>query len=295
MALSEPRIIYGIHSMSPYRRSDGLPYGLLKVIGSANLSLSSEVELLYAGSNKAAWAAEAKTLSSEFTAKVKAYPNFLFELFLGATVTQVGVDSAGNVTALTNIFGTTAMSATIGIASVGIIPTTGAANLKFGKYVVKVVSASTVNIYGLVDIDFARGTDAVYQDDTLKLLAADVTITTGGNTDVAALGIRLVGGSGTIGMTVGDTAGFDVKPPSVSSTEIVVGASTTTFPSFGAVLLAQKRATGELFEIDALNCVASGLPIALEEQAFSQPEIKVTCLYDATKDAVFKIRHILPS
>jgi hypothetical protein len=95
--------------------------------------------------------------------------------------------------------------------------------------------------------------------------------------------------------TAADTAEFEVKPPSTTSSAIVVGASTATFPSFGALLMAQKRATGELFEIDALNCLASGLPIALEEQAFSQPEIKMQCLYDSTNDAVFKMRAYVPS
>ena len=52
--------------------------------------------------------------------------------------------------------------------------------------------------------------------------------------------------------------------------------------------------TGEMFEIDAHNCVGSGLPISMEEQAFSQPELKMTCLYDSSLDRVFTIRHILP-
>jgi hypothetical protein len=65
-------------------------------------------------------------------------------------------------------------------------------------------------------------------------------------------------------------------------------------PNFGAILLSQKRATGEMFEIDALNVVGSGLPLSMEENAFSQPELKMTCLYSAADDAVFKIRHIQP-
>jgi hypothetical protein len=295
MGLSDPRILFGVHSISPYRRSDKLPYGILKVIGGATLSLSGDVEQLYGGSSKYSWAAEAKTISTELSAKVKAYPGFLFELFLGATITDVGADTAGTVGALTNALGTSVMQATTGIASVGVIPSTGAANLKFGKYVVKAASATTVIVYLLSDIDITRGTDTSYVDDTLAVTAA-LTITTGGaNTDIAALGIRLTGGSGTIGMTTGDTATFEVKPPSTKSSSIVVGKAGDYMPEFGAILLAQKRTNGEMFEIDAHKCIGVGLPIALEEMAFSQPELKMVCLYDSTLDRVFTLRHITPS
>jgi len=293
MALSDPRIIYGIHSISPYSRTDGLPFGILKVIGSANLALSSDLEQLFAGSNKYAWAAENKTVSTELTAKVKAYPGFLFSLFLGATVTDVGVDTAGTTSTLTNKLGTSVV-ATAGIASVSVLAASKA-NLKFGKYVIKVLTSSTVGIYLLSDIDISRGTDAVYTDDTLALTLSTVTITAATDTDIASLGIKLVGGAGPISMTVGDTATFEVLPPSTKSTSIVVGKSTDTFPAFGALLLAQKRATGEMFEIDAHNCVGGGLPVNMEETAFSQPELKMTCLYDSSLDRVFTIRHILPS
>jgi hypothetical protein len=294
MSLADPRILYGVHSISPYSRTDGLPYGILKVIGSANLALSSDLEQLFAGSNKYAWAAENKTVSTELTAKVKAYPGFLFSLFLGASVTDAGADTAGTTSTLTNKYGSSVVNASTGIASVSVLAASKA-NLKFGKYVVKVLTSTTVGIYLLSDIDITRGTDAVYTDDTLALTLSTITITSGADTNVADLGIKFSGGSGTIGMTVGDTATFEVLPPSTKSSSIVVGKSTDTFPAFGAVLLSQKRATGEMFEIDAHNCVGGGLPINMEENAFSQPELKMTCLYDSAKDRVFTIRHIVPS
>ena len=293
MSLADPRIIYGIHSISPYSRTTGLPYGILKVIGSANLALSSDLEQLFAGSNKYAWAAENKTVSTELTAKVKAYPGFLFSLFLGAAVTDVGVDTAGTVSTLTNKYGTSLVAAT-GIASIA-VKAAQKANLKFGKYLLKVLTSTTVGLYLLSDIDISRGTDVVFTDDTLLVTLTIATITTGGTIAMDNVGLELTGGAGTIGMTVGDTATFEVLPPSTKSSSIVVGASTDTFPAFGALLLSQKRATGEMFEIDAHNCVGGGLPINMEENAFSQPELKMTCLYDSSLNRVFTIRHILPS
>lgn len=292
MALSQDRILFGIHSFTPRRISDKMPYGILKVIGSADIALSADQELLYAGSNKFPWASEAKTISTEIKAKVKSYPGFLFELFLGATVTDVGIDAAGVVSALTNGLGTSIFSATTGVASAIVIPVTGAANLKYGKYVLKATSTTAVKLYALEDINFNRGTSATFVDDTLEVTGPH-TITTAGNTDIAAFGLRLTGGSGAIALVVGDTAFFEVVPPSTKSSTVIVGKSTTSLPNFGAVFLAQKRATNEVFEIEAFNVVAGGLPISLAELAFSQPEVKMTALYSSADDAVFKIRSAL--
>lgn len=294
MALSDPRIVYGIHSITPRNRTTGLPYGILKVIGSANLSLNSDIEQLYAGSNKFAWAAENKTVASELTAKVKAYPGFLFELFLGATVTDAGADAAGTVSALTNKKGTSLQSATTGISAIA-VKAAQKANLKFGKYLLKVLTSTTVGLFALSDIDSKRGTDIEFTNDTLLVTLTIATITTGGTIAMDAVGLELTGGSGAIAMVVDDTASFEVLPPSSKSSNIVVGGSADTFPAFSALLLAQKRATGEMFEIDAHNCVGGGLPINLEETAFSQPELKMTCLYDSALDRVFTIRSIFPT
>lgn len=293
MSLSNPRILYGIHSISPYNRSTKMGYGILKVIGSANLALSADLEQLFAGSNKFSWAAESKTISTELTAKVKAYPGFLFELFLGGSVTDNAADTAGAITTITDQYGGSVVNASTGIASVAVL-SASKANLKFGKYVVKATSTTAVKLYAYSDIDGLRGTDQAYVDDTLEV-SGPHTITSGADTDVTAFGFKFTGGSGTIGMTVGDTATFEIKPPSTGSSDIVVGSSGTSLPNFGALLYAQKRATGEMFEIDAHNCVGGGLPISLEENAFSQPELKMTCLYDSALDRVFTIRHITPS
>ncbi len=295
MSLANPRILFGVHSISPYNRTTKLPYGILKVLGSAAIALTSDLEQLFGGSQKYAWAAESKTVNTEFTAKVKAYPGFLFSLFLGATVTDAGVDTAGAVSTVANQNGTSLVAAT-GIASVT-VKTASKANLKFGKYVLKVLTATTLGVYLLSDIDGGRGTAVPFTDDTLALTLAvgTLTITSATGTDLVDLGLTVTGGAGTIAMVVGDTATFEVKPPSTSSSLIVVGKSTDSLPAFGALLLAQKRATGEMFEIDAHNCVGGGLPISLEEMAFSQPELKMTCLYDSTLDRVFTMRHILPS
>lgn len=292
MSLSNPRILYGIHSISPYSRLDGTPYGILKVIGSAAIALNADLEQLYAGSNKYAWAAESKTVSTELTAKVKAYPGFLFSLFLGASVTDATSDTAGTISTPVNVKGSSVIAA-MGLASVT-VKTAQKTDLKFGKYVLKATSTTVLKLYLLSDIDIARGTLGNYVDDSLEV-ATSGAISTGAAVDIAGYGITLTGGASATAFVVGDTATFTVSPPSSKSSQIVVGKSTDSFPNFGALLIAQKRATGEMFEIDAHNCVGGGLPISLEENSFSQPELKMTCLYDSALDRVFTMRHIFPS
>lgn len=293
MALSDPRIVFGVHSWTPYSRTTGEFYGTVRVLGGSSLSLSAELIKLNGGSQKYPWAVEEGLITAEMSLKVKEYPSFLFELFMGKAPTDAGVDAAGSVSTVTNKNGTSIVAAT-GLASVSVIPTTGAANLKFGKYVVKYASATTLNIYASSDIDFARGTDESYDSDAL-LVGTTGTIATGGNTDVASLGLRFVGGAGTIAFTSGDTATFDVLPPSTKSMSVVIGATSDVFPEFGAIMYAKKRGNLEMLEVEAYRCKGAGLPLGFEENAFSEAEIKVEAFYDSTANGVIEIRHVSPS
>ena len=84
MALSNPLNVFGIHSFTPYSRTDGTPYGTLRVLGSANLELTAEQEDLFGGSQRYAWASEPKTVSTQLTLNTKQYEDFEWQLFLGA-------------------------------------------------------------------------------------------------------------------------------------------------------------------------------------------------------------------
>lgn len=295
MGLSAPRILFGVHSLSPYSRTTHLPYGILKVIGSSSMTMQAALDELYGGAQKFSWAAESKTIKAELACKVKAYPGFLFTQFLGGTDTDNVAEALGSASVISNVFGTSVMNGTTGIATVSV--TTGSeGDAKFGKYVIKAVSATTVDLYLYSDVDIARGTTGSFQDDTLKITATPVTITgTAGTVNVPNFGLTLHGGSGAVALVVGDTATFSVRPKNTGSSDIVIGQASTSLPAFGAIILAQKRATGEMFEVEAFNCIGSGFPIAMDEMAFSQTEIKVSCVYDSANDAVFKIRSVIPT
>lgn len=291
MALSSPRLIFGVHSVCPYSRSTGLPYGYARVIKDSSLALNGELIEQSGGANKYPWSVEDGKITAEMTLKFGEYPDFAFELFLGKAVTTGSAEASGNVSTLTDKYGTSVVDASTGIASVAVL-TASKANLKFGRYVVKCTAAATVNLYILSDVDITRGTDVEIQDDNMKLLAADLTITTGGNTDSTDLGLRFTGGSGTIGMTTGDTATFEVRPVNSGIMTVRIGATTNVTPEFGCVLVAQKNGSDELFEVDAFRCKGSGLPIGFAEKAFSDLEAKAKLLYDSSKNGVFDIRHV---
>lgn len=295
MALSNPRVIYGVHSFTPYSRTDGLFYGTVKVVKGSSLSLEGELQELMGGSSKFPWAVEDGAIKAEMSLKFAEYPDFLFTLFLGKAPTDNAAETTGYVSTLTNKKGTSLMKATTGIASVAVV-TGSEADLKFGRYVVKAVSATTVDVYMGGDIDIARGTNGTMQNDLLKVTATPLTVTTAGNVNVPNFGLKFVGGSGTIGMTTGDTATFEVRPINDGSTTVRVGSSADqTFPEFGAIVHAQKRGNQEIIEIDCFRCKGAGMPLGFEPNAFSEAEVKVKVFYDSEKDGIFDFTHIKPA
>jgi len=295
MALSDPRVFFGIHSFTPYNRSTGLFYGEVRVLKGSSLALSGELIDLMGGSSKYPWASEDGAITSEISLKVSQFEDFMFELFLGAAPTSNSAETLGNVSTIVDKFGTTTVDAVTGIASVTALAASEA-DLKFGKYVVKVISSTTVDVFFSSDADIGRGTDGSFQNDALKITSSALTITTGGNTNIPNFGLKLTGGSGVIAMTVGHTATFEVRPINSGSMTVTVGGvANQIFPEFGSIIMAQKRGNQELTEIDAFRCKAVGMPLGFEQSAFAETEVKIKALYDSALDGVFKFRHVKPT
>lgn len=293
MSFGYNRVNYGIHSICPFRISDGKPYGILKVIGGGTMTLSSEFEELFGGSNKFAWAVEAKTISSEWTATVKSMPDFMFELFLGASVTTTAASATGTVGDFANVLNATVLDATTGIASVA-AKSGSEEDLKDGIYIIEAVSATTVDVYALTDIEFKKigATNTLeYLNEALKINSSPLTILgTSGVTEIVGLGVELTGGSGAIGMTVGDTARFSVRSAHSGLSEISIGSTSTIFPEHRQLCLSQKRANGDTFEMELHRVIGSGMPIPFEEQTFAIPELAMKLVQDPCLDEVATIR-----
>src|SRR5260221_5810222 len=130
MSLSAPRLFFGVHAWTPYSRTNGVPYGTVKVLKSSSLTLNAALVDLLGGSSKYPWASEVGPITSELALKANQYEDFLFTLFLGFTPTANGAYATGNVSALTNVNGTSIFKATTGIASIA-VKSGSDADLKF--------------------------------------------------------------------------------------------------------------------------------------------------------------------
>ena len=299
MALSAPRSIFGVCSVSPYKRTDGLFYGELRVLESSSISVTADLISLQGGSNKFDWSVEVGQMTSEMNLSFSEFPDFVFELFAGNPPTANAAEANGSSTTLTDKLGTV-VDATTGIASVGVL-SGSEADLKFGKYVVKTVSETTVDVYFSSDVDIARGTNGEFQNDSLKITASALTVpSTGGTVTIPNFGLELTGGSGTVALVtlgaVGDTATFEVRPQNTKSMDVTIGRiADQNFPEFGAIVMANKQSDGEMFEIDALRCKSGGLPIGLTRNEYSTAEVTVKLMYDDAQDGVYKVRHVSPT
>ena len=289
MSLSAPRQFFGVHSFTPYSRSTNLYYGTVRVLQSSSLSLQGELVEASGGSNKYPWAIEEGAMSSELALKFMQFEDFLFELFLGKAPTPYNAETAGNCTTLTNAYGTL-KQATTGVASAS-VKSGSEADLKFGKYVVKAVSATTVDVYFSSDLDIGRGNNGTMQNDALKITATALSITSGATVAIPNHGIELTGGSGSIALVSGDTATFDVRPINSGGMTVRIGGiADQLFPEFGAIVTGQKRNTGEMVEADLFRCKAAGMPLNFNQNAWAEAEVKCKLLYDSVKDGVFDIR-----
>lgn len=291
MAFTNPRQVFSIHAIVPIRRSTDEPFGIIRVALGGEISLDGELIDSFGGSNRFPFASELADIESEFTFSTEEYPDFMFEIFLGATITETAAEASGFASALANVFGTSVSDGTTGIDSIQVDTP---ADLKFGHYVAKATGATTVKILGHSNIDATKGTPLAFIDDDMKFTDADLTVPgTAGTVAVPSLGISLVGGSGSIAFVTGDTASFDIRPIHTGRSRIVVGALGTSFSEFAARMAGAKRNTGEIFELHAPRAIGSGMPIGFTRSEFAAPELTMKLLQDSAKNFVFEIEAII--
>jgi len=295
MGLTSPNSIFGIHSLTAYNPDTLQPYGTAKVLGQASVNLTGELTPLNGGSSAYPWRVERGLINSEISITLREYPDWLYQTFLGKAATVNAAEANGAIAAsLANAGGTSVLDAATGVASAG-VKSGSEADLKTGLYVVRAASSTTVDVYCMSDVDFAQGTDKVFEDDTLKITASALTITTSTAVTIPDFGIELTGGSGTIGMTIGDTAFFEVRAQNTASTEVVIGSSTESYVDVGLLLAAQKSGSKRITYIDIYRSIGVGAPINMTEQAFSEAEITLQAFRDSTRDGVFAVRDVKAS
>ena len=286
MSLSKSRVVFGVHQVTAVNRTTGLPYGTAFVVQGSTFKMEGDTVELRGGSNKFAVAIEDGDINAELGFNVSEYPNWLFEVFGGKAPTQGAAEATGNVSALVDKFGSSVVAATGLLAA---ITTTTAADLKFGKFVVKATAADEVKIYALTNVDFGRGSSLEYADDSL-LIDTWSGITTGSTHLIPNLGVTLTAGASATAMTIGDTATFEIRPINTINREVKIGGISDVFPEFTGLIYAQKSGSGAVFEIEAYKLKAIGVGLGAERKQFGQNEYTAKAAYDTVENAICRIR-----
>ena len=211
MATSRPIQNFGIHQITLKDATDPSIIGVGKVLGDITPDINQELIDNRGGSAAFPWASAPGEATGEISIILKQYDKnllrFLNPYISGSLVEDDDGDAAGYAAAITNSVGTTVVSATTGIASVAVDPTTALAGLSYGDYIIKATAAATFDIY--IDMDIS-GT-APYYDDTYKVNAAAITNPGTGGT-VTAHGITFTAGSAGSAFDTDDVARFSVRP-----------------------------------------------------------------------------------
>jgi len=266
-----------------------VPYGEARVVQGSTFMLEGDTIELRGGASRFAWAVEDGDINAELAFSVSEYPNWLFELFGGKAPTAGTAEASGGISTLTDKYGTTIVGATGFLAT---ITASTAANLKFGRYVVKATASNAVKVFALSDVDFGRGTSLDFTDDTLEIAAFTGIAGSGSTHVIANLGITLTTGASAAAFTVGDTATFEIRPINTFNRDVKIGGLNDVFPEFGCLVYAQKSGNGSVFEIEAYKCKALGLGLGAERKAFGSNEYTAKLAYDSTENALCRIREV---
>lgn len=275
MVQIENNIDFGIHSATFHNPDNGKPYehGMFLILGNATGSSQTENIVLNGGSNLDAWAVENGVRTNEITLNVKQSEPAMFQRILGGIYSETSASATGTILdSLRNTEGTSVADGSTGVASIA-AKSGDEGDLKAGLYILEATGTDAVNLYINTNFDFNRGTDVEVQDQSYKLLESDLTITSGGTTDVSDYGLELTGGSGTIGMTSGDMAAFTVVPEHGGIYDYSVGEN-GEYPEYvGLSLFSQKQADGSFSWMYFPKVKFNGMPIAFNEKGFFEGEI----------------------
>ncbi|HUX58124.1 MAG TPA: hypothetical protein VMV77_14195 [Bacteroidales bacterium] len=286
MALGRKRGQFSIHSVCFYDRTNGVPISILKVLSEALIDFNAEFESLEGGSSMFPWDAEIKSLNGDVKISGREYEPNTMALLLGGDLTENAAEANGAIDEFENVKGTSIKSVANGIDAIE-LTALDADDLKEGKYLLVATAAGVVSLYGTSDVDFKRGTDLEFSDDTL-LIEASLDVSSA-DVIIEELGITL-SKVGTPNFTVGDTAEFYIRKPNTGSIEVEFGASGSEFSEIGIIIAGGRQSDGTIQSIELYRTKVAGMPIGFGEKAWSEWSTTIRALYDETRNAVGKYR-----
>lgn len=285
--LEQRESLYGLHQVTAIDLTTRKPLGDIKVLGTVSVASQGESKELTGGSNPYPFAVETGLISSDITIGSKEIPDWFFPAFMGQTVTANAAEAGGAISeALANASGTSALDAVTGMASVT-VKSGSEVDVKTSNYVIEAVTATTVNVYAISDVDFGQGAAASYVDNALKINTTPLAVTSGAATEIPGFGIEINGGSGTIGMTPSDTAIFTARSINSGSTEVIVGSNTDVFKEIG-LLITSQLSSGQIKSLEVFRCKGIGIPFNFTSGEFAETEITLKAFRDEARNGVYK-------
>lgn len=283
MALTNEKYLRMAKKAMMYDRASRLPIeGCLFRISDCKIDDKVEKDPFKIGGETVADAVKERTFTLSFTAA--SYRPEVYEQLARATVTETALNASGQIVDFANVEGTSVYASGTGIASISV---DDGDELKDGKYILECTAATKVKVRGYSDQSFTDGTNIVFEDDTYQI-GDELTITASGSIDITELGVTLHGGTGTIGMTVGDTAEFTILRESAALKEILITGE-TDFSEVGIMLFPDKY-DGDYTSIDIFRAMPAGMPLEIKD---SWSTFQITCdlLKDEDRGGYYQINY----
>lgn len=264
----------------------GLPIAHTEIVGALSITSSSSTVDLNGGESPYPHESSVSTSEASFSAVVRVAMSEVVKAAFGSSVTTATLTS-GSAAGLANSVGTSVFKSTTGVASVSV---TNADNLKRGIYIIKAVSATTVDVYTTTSVDGGNYADRKIN----KINATPITITSGSAVNLLdgvggnTFGLSLTGGSGSIAMTVGDEATFKVFAKGDNSYDMDIGKSGEV-PKYVALAFSSGKTGGASMMIYAHKVLIPGFNFEFPEKEYTEFTIEGKLLYDANADKVMTI------
>lgn len=279
MGLNQRNVSFGVHQAT-IKDLVTLEMFPILILGSVEPDVTQEMVDLRGGSSAFPHASAPGEAAAEIALTIKEYSAGVMKFFSpykyvsptdASVIEDAAGDPAGDISAITNAIGTSVVNATTGIASIADDADDSSGRLKYGDYLVKAASATTVDIYINTDID-----DEVYVDDTLKITDTPITIPGTGGT-VESKGLEFTGGSGAIAMTPGDIAKYSIRPVNSYLLQHQIG-RLGAMPREFELVVAAERIDNRIRIAKYPKCIASGgagLKFPYKEWAMFETTIKL--------------------
>lgn len=290
MAKSRRTANFSAHDISFFDADTQDPLGCIQSFSDLTLTANAELITNQGGVFNNNIQAEPGNMDAEITFTLKEYPpNFLFRA-TGYEVIETAAEALGGTSNFVNTNGTTTFDATVGIVT-ATVKAGSEADLKTGTYFVKVVSATTVDVFMDTGVRHKNGTTIDFVDDSLKITATPLTITLAVPVDIPDTGLELTGGTGAIAMVVGDIARFEAREINSGSSEISLpGATCPTAVSVHIYGETCSDSKVRMLEVPRAIIMPWDQPFTRKE--FSEIEITMKAITDQASDVNWTQREI---